>query len=125
MGAEVMFYPTAIGSEPQDPTLDSSAHWQRVMQGHSAANILPVIASNRTGVEEDDGISTTFYGSSFITDHTGEKIAEAGRDEEKVLIASIDLDACAGYRRSWGLFRDRRPELYETIGHNAAGQHPQ
>mgnify|MGYP001827978219 CR=1 FL=1 len=122
MGAEVMFYPTAIGSEYHDLTLDSSAHWQRVMQGHAAANILPVIASNRTGVEEDDGISTTFYGSSFITDHTGEKIAEAGRDEETVLIASIDLEACAAYRRAWGLFRDRRPELYDTILHNAAGQ---
>ncbi|RLQ22180.1 N-carbamoylputrescine amidase [Seongchinamella sediminis] len=121
MGAEAMFYPTAIGSEPQDPGLDSSGHWQRVMQGHAAANILPVIASNRTGVEEDDGISTTFYGSSFITDHSGEKIAEAGRDEEKILVASMDLDDCARYRRAWGLFRDRRPELYGNIGHNACG----
>jgi len=121
LGAEVMFYPTAIGSEPQDAALDSRDHWQRVMQGHAAANLLPVIASNRTGVEVDDGISTTFYGSSFITDHTGEKLAEAGRDEETVLLASIDLDACATYRRSWGLFRDRRPELYEPIGHNACG----
>ncbi len=116
-----MFYPTAIGSEPQDPELDSSAHWQRVMQGHAAANILPVVASNRTGVEEDDGITTRFYGSSFITDHTGEKIAEAGRDEEKILIAEIDLDAAARYRRSWGLFRDRRPELYSPIGKLACG----
>jgi len=91
------------------------------MQGHSAANVLPVIASNRTGVEEDDGITTTFYGSSFITDHTGDKIAEGGRDEEKILVASIDLDACAEYRRSWGLFRDRRPELYGPIAHNACG----
>jgi N-carbamoylputrescine amidase len=91
------------------------------MQGHSAANILPVIASNRIGVEQDDGISTTFYGSSFITDHTGEKIAEAGRDEEKILVASIDLEECASYRRAWGLFRDRRPELYGAIGRNACG----
>lgn len=121
MGAEVMFYPTAIGSEPQDSSLDSSAHWQRVMQGHSAANILPVIAANRTGVEVDDGISTTFYGSSFITDHTGDKIAEAGRDEETILLAEIDLDACQQYRRSWGLFRDRRPELYGAIGKMAGG----
>jgi N-carbamoylputrescine amidase len=121
LGAEAMFYPTAIGSEPQDPALDSSGHWQRVMQGHSAANLLPVIASNRTGVEQDDGISTTFYGSSFITDHTGEKIAEAGRDEEKILIAEIDLDAAAAYRRSWGLFRDRRPELYTPIATLACG----
>jgi N-carbamoylputrescine amidase len=121
MGAEAMFYPTAIGSEPQDPALDSSGHWQRVMQGHAAANLLPVIASNRTGTEEDDGITTTFYGSSFITDHTGGKIAEAGREEEKILLASIDLDEAARYRRNWGLFRDRRPELYGPIGHNACG----
>jgi N-carbamoylputrescine amidase len=121
MGAEVMFYPTAIGSEPQDASLDSSGHWQRVMQGHAAANILPVVASNRTGIEDDDGISTTFYGSSFITNHTGEKIAEAGRDEEKILVASIDLDETATYRRSWGLFRDRRPELYSPIANNACG----
>ena len=121
LGAEAMFYPTAIGSEPQDASLDSSGHWQRVMQGHSAANLLPVIASNRVGVEEDDGISTTFYGSSFITDHTGEKVAEAGPDEETILVASIDLDECANYRRSWGLFRDRRPELYGPIGKTALG----
>ncbi|GAA5317477.1 MAG: N-carbamoylputrescine amidase [Candidatus Pelagadaptatus aseana] len=122
MGAEVMFYPTAIGSEPQDPTLDSSGHWQRVMQGHSAANVMPVIASNRTGVEQDDGITTTFYGSSFITDHTGDKIAEANRTDETILYAEIDLDACAKYRRSWGLFRDRRPELYGPIGTMACAE---
>ncbi len=115
MGAEAMFYPTAIGSEPQDASLDSSGHWQRVMQGHSAANILPVIASNRVGVETDDGIETTFYGSSFITDHTGEKIAEANRADETIIYAEIDLDDCARYRRAWGLFRDRRPELYGAI----------
>lgn len=120
MGAEAMFYPTAIGSEPQDPTLDSSAHWQRVMQGHAAANLLPVIASNRTGVETDDGITTTFYGSSFITDHTGAKIAEANRADETIIYAEIDLDACAEYRQNWGLFRDRRPELYGKINHHAA-----
>lgn len=121
LGAEAMFFPTAIGSEPQDPLLDSSRHWQRVMQGHAAANLLPVIASNRTGTEEDDGITTHFYGSSFITDHTGDKIAEAGREEEKILLASIDLDETASYRRAWGLFRDRRPDLYTAIGHNACG----
>lgn len=119
MGAEVMFYPTAIGSEPQDPELDSSGHWQRVMQGHSAANILPVVAANRTGLEQDDGISTVFYGSSFITDHTGNKIAEASRDQEEIILAAIDLDACQEYRRNWGLFRDRRPELYSPIVHRA------
>ena len=115
LGAEAMFYPTAIGSEPQDTSLDSRDHWQRVMQGHSAANVLPVIASNRTGVEEDDGVSLTFYGSSFITNHTGEKIAEAGRDEEKILVASLDLDECAAPRRAWGFFRDRRPDLYGPL----------
>lgn len=115
LGAEALFYPTAIGSEPQDTGLDSCGHWQRVMQGHSAANILPVVASNRVGVEEDDGISTTFYGSSFITDHTGDKIAAANRSEETILYATIDLDAAAQYRRCWGVFRDRRPELYGAI----------
>ncbi len=113
-GAEAMLYPTAIGSEPQDPTLDSSGHWQRVMAGHAAANIVPVIASNRVGVEEDDGVSTTFYGKSFIADHTGEIVAEAGNDEE-ILVGTFDLDAIATYRRSWGLFRDRRPDLYGPI----------
>lgn len=114
-GAEALFFPTAIGSEPQDPALDSCGHWQRVMQGHAAANLLPVIAANRCGVETDDGITTTFYGSSFITDHTGEKITEAGREEASTLVTSIDLVECARYRRAWGLFRDRRPELYGAI----------
>tara|TARA_R110002110_G_scaffold3754_1_gene19517 strand:- start:41375 stop:42244 length:870 start_codon:yes stop_codon:yes gene_type:complete len=116
MGAEALFYPTAIGSEPQDPTLDSSGHWQRVMQGHAAANIMPVIASNRTGREEDDGVATTFYGSSFIADHTGAMLTTAGRDEEVILTATVDLDACAEYRRSWGVYRDRRPSRYAAIG---------
>lgn len=114
-GAEAIFYPTAIGSEPQDPTLDSRDHWQRTMQGHSAANLVPVIASNRTGVETDDGIETTFYGSSFITDHTGKKLAEAERHEETILYATIDLEQTAQARHSWGLFRDRRPDLYGAI----------
>lgn len=116
LGAEALFFPTAIGSEPQDASLDSSGHWQRVMQGHAAANIMPVIASNRVGTEEDDGVATSFYGSSFITDHTGDKIAEAGRDGESVVIATIDLDESANYRRTWGVFRDRRPEHYAAIG---------
>ncbi len=115
-GAEVIFYPTAIGSEPQDPSLDSRDHWQRTMQGHSAANLVPVIASNRVGVEVDDGIETTFYGSSFITDHTGGKIAEAPREGETIIYAEIDLEATAKARHAWGLFRDRRPELYGNVG---------
>ncbi|GAA5646608.1 N-carbamoylputrescine amidase [Vibrio proteolyticus] len=115
-GAEAIFYPTAIGSEPQDPTLDSRDHWQRTMQGHSAANLVPVIAANRTGVEVDDGIETTFYGSSFITDHTGAKLAEAPRNEEAIIYAEIDLQATAKARHAWGLFRDRRPDLYTSVG---------
>ncbi|HCG9210993.1 TPA: N-carbamoylputrescine amidase [Vibrio parahaemolyticus] len=115
-GAEAIFYPTAIGSEPQDPTLDSRDHWQRTMQGHSAANLVPVIASNRVGIEVDDGIETTFYGSSFITDHTGAKISEAPREGETIIYAEIDLAATAKARHAWGLFRDRRPDLYTSVG---------
>lgn len=114
-GAEAIFYPTAIGSEPQDSTLDSRDHWQRTMQGHSAANMVPVLASNRTGKELDDGIETTFYGSSFITNHMGEKIAEASRDEEEIIYAELDLAESQKARHSWGLFRDRRPELYTDL----------
>lgn len=114
-GAEAIFYPTAIGSEPQDLSLDSRDHWQRTMQGHSAANLVPVIASNRVGVEADDGIETTFYGSSFITDHTGGKLAEAPREGEAIIYAEIDLQETAKARHAWGLFRDRRPELYQDI----------
>ncbi|HAS6443424.1 TPA: N-carbamoylputrescine amidase [Vibrio parahaemolyticus] len=115
-GAEAIFYPTAIGSEPQDPALDSRDHWQRTMQGHSAANLVPVIASNRVGTEVDDGIETTFYGSSFITDHTGAKIAEAPREGETIIYAEIDLATTAKARHAWGLFRDRRPDLYTSVG---------
>ncbi len=115
-GAELLFYPTAIGSEPQDPTIDSAAHWQRVMQGHAAANIMPVIASNRIGTEPGrKGTELTFYGSSFIADQTGEKVAEADRTAETVLTATFDLDGIARQRSNWGLFRDRRPELYTPL----------
>ncbi|EMA7642822.1 N-carbamoylputrescine amidase [Vibrio parahaemolyticus] len=115
-GADAIFYPTAIGTEPQDPTLDSRDHWQRTIQGHSAANLVPVVASNRVGTEVDDGIETTFYGSSFITDHTGAKIAEAPREGETIIYAEIDLAATAKARHAWGLFRDRRPDLYTSVG---------
>lgn len=115
-GAEVLFYPTAIGSEPQDPTIDSAAHWQRVMQGHAAANIMPVIASNRIGTEPGrKGTELTFYGSSFIADQTGNKVAEADRTSEAILTATFDLDGIARQRSNWGLFRDRRPELYTPL----------
>lgn len=115
-GAEILLYPTAIGSEPHDPTLDSSGHWRRVMQGHAAANIMPVVASNRIGVEEGrQGTSLTFYGTSFITGPTGEILAEADRTTQSVITATFDLDAIRHQRAAWGLFRDRRPDLYRSL----------
>jgi len=114
-GAEVLFYPTAIGSEPPDASLDSRDHWQRVMQGHAGANLMPLVASNRIGVERGENSSITFYGSSFIAGPQGEKVVEAGRDKEAVLTATFDLDRLRAARASWGLFRDRRPELYRSI----------
>ena len=110
-GAEVILYPTAIGSEPLDPAYDSSAHWQRVMQGHAGANLTPVVAANRVGVEKGSRYNLTFYGSSFIAGPTGEKTAEANRIDECVITATFDLDAVARMRRGWGLFRDRRTDL--------------
>ena len=115
MGAELLFYPTAIGSEPQDSTLDSRDHWQRVMQGHAGANLAPLVASNRVGREAGVSATTTFYGSSFIAGPTGEKIAEAEREGDAVLVAGFDLDKIRRQRDSWGVFRDRRPELYGAI----------
>lgn len=115
MGAEILLYPTAIGSEPMEPELDSRDHWQRVMQGHAGANIVPVVASNRVGTESGQSCEITFYGSSFITDHLGAKVAEAPRDGEAVLTASFDLDAIREARLAWGVFRDRRPELYDIL----------
>lgn len=115
MGAEALLYPTAIGSEPPpSPPLDSRDHWRRVMQGHAAANMMPVIASNRVGMET---LSTeiTFYGSSFIADQTGALVKEMDRTSEGVITASFDLDAIAQQRHSWGLFRDRRPDLYGAL----------
>jgi N-carbamoylputrescine amidase len=121
-GAELILYPTAIGSEPI-LGCDSMPHWRRCMQGHAAANLVPVIAANRYGTEtvepcrENGGQSSslTFYGSSFMTDETGEIVAEAGRGDERVLIADYDLDQIAEARVSWGIFRDRRPEYYGAI----------
>ena len=112
MGAELLMYPTAIGSEPPNPTWDSSMHWQRVMQGHAGANLMPVIAANRTGREVGVNNEIMFYGSSFIADATGAKVAEADREEETVLTATFDLNAVRAMRLGWGVFRDRRPELY-------------
>lgn len=116
MGAELLFYPTAIGSEPQDPTLDSAGHWQRTMQGHAAANLTPVIASNRIGTEPGrKGTEINFYGSSFIANWDGALLANANRKDEALLTATFDLDEIAKIRRSWGVFRDRRPELYGPL----------
>jgi N-carbamoylputrescine amidase len=115
MGAELLFYPTAIGSEPQDGGIDSKDHWQMCMRGHAASNLIPVIASNRVGVEEDEESKITFYGSSFIAGPQGNMVAEAGRSEETVLIAEFDLDQLEVGRIEWGIFRDRRPDLYKII----------
>ena len=115
MGAEALLYPTAIGSEPQDASLDSRDHWQRCMQGHAAANVMPLIASNRIGTERGQKVEMTFYGSSFIADPTGAKVAEADRGSEAVLTATFDLEAVRAQRHAWGVFRDRRPELYAPI----------
>jgi N-carbamoylputrescine amidase len=114
-GAEVILYPTAIGSEPHDPTWDSSRHWQRVMQGHAGANLVPVVAANRVGIETGRQHTLTFYGTSFIAGPTGEVVVEADRTSETVITAEFDLDAVASLRHGWGVFRDRRPELYEPI----------
>ncbi len=114
-GAEMLLYPTAIGNEPQDPTLDSRDHWRRVMQGHAAANMMPVVASNRVGTEVYQAATMTFYGSSFIAGPQGEIVTDAPRDAPAIISAAFDLDAIAEARRSWGLFRDRRPDLYGSI----------
>ncbi len=115
MGADLLLYPTAIGSEPHDPSLDSRWHWQRTMQGHAAANVMPLVASNRIGTERGQQVEMTFYGHSFIADHTGEVVAQADDRSEQVLTATFDLDAIRRYRHAWGVFRDRRPDLYSPL----------
>lgn len=114
MGAEIIFYPTAIGSEPEIG-LDSKEHWQRVQMGHAATNTVPVVVANRYGEEMGESCSLNFYGSSFITDYTGAKIAEASRDSEEIIYAEFDLEENAKQREYWGLIRDRRAECYESI----------
>ena len=113
-GADILFYPTAIGDEPRSE-FDSSGAWQRVMQGHAAANIVPVVASNRIGFEKIQGQTNGFYGKSFICDHTGLILKEASRDKEEILIAEIDIEKNHLFRRNWGLFRDRRTDLYNEL----------
>lgn len=114
MGAEIIFYPTAIGSEPEIH-LDSKEHWQRVQMGHAATNTVPVVVANRIGEEKGVTCSLNFYGSSFITDYTGAKIAEASRDKEEILYAEFDIEDNQKQRHYWGLIRDRRPEMYKNI----------
>ena len=113
-GAEILLYPTAIGDEPRSK-YDSSGAWQRVMQGHAAANVIPVVASNRIGTETVQGQSNGFYGSSFICDRSGLMLAEASRDKEEVITAEIDLKDNHLFRRNWGIFRDRRVDLYSEL----------
>ena len=125
LGAEMILYPTAIGSEPILNS-DSMPHWRRCMQGHAAANLMPVIAANRIGsekvlpCEENAGLSSElcFYGSSFLTDETGELVQSAGREEETVLVWQYDLDTIGENRLSWGVFRDRRPDMYRLISNS-------
>lgn len=119
-GAELLLYPTAIGSEPPPaPPLDSRRHWQRTQQGHAAANVMPLLAANRWGVERSiqrpDEVFIRFYGSSFIADASGALLAEAGDEDDAVLTASFDLTELAVQRASWGVFRDRRPDLYGSL----------
>ncbi|MGL5975946.1 MAG: nitrilase-related carbon-nitrogen hydrolase, partial [Aeromonas sobria] len=131
-GAELLLYPTAIGSEPGAAHLDSRDHWQLTQRGHAAANIMPVIAANRIGNEvatTDPTLQMAFYGSSFITDHKGALLAEADRTTPGVLVQELDLAAMAEERMSWGIYRDRRPEMYGALlsldGHHSqmAGNH--
>jgi len=114
-GAELLFYPTAIGSEPHNENINSSAHWQRTQQGHAAANLVPLIASNRIGREIQDDFAINFYGASFIADEFGEKVAEADAASETVLVHTFDLEMTAKHRREWGVYRDRRIDLYEPL----------
>jgi len=111
MGADILFFPTAIGSEPHDPTLDTSRLWRRAMIGHSVSNVVPVVAANRIGTEEGQ----RFYGNSFITDERGDFAAEFGAEETGALVASFDLDVVKRHRAAFGFFRDRRPELYSRL----------
>jgi N-carbamoylputrescine amidase len=112
LGAEILFYPTAIGTEPHDGTLDTCGPWRRAMQGHAVSNIMPIVASNRTGIEEGLGDHQSFYGSSFIADHRGDFVGDMNRTDEGVIVNTFDLDFLDTHRAAWGFFRDRRPDLY-------------
>jgi len=129
-GAEVLLYPTAIGDEPQDGSIDSSAHWRTVMLGHAGANVVPLLAANRVGGEgQEDAfgnrVEMSFYGTSFICDHFGSVLADAGGEDGAVLSCDLDLDAARSARAGWGLFRDRRPDLYGAVlSLDGAGRRP-
>jgi N-carbamoylputrescine amidase len=114
-GAELILYPTAIGSEPNGVDTAALRHWQRTQQGHAAANVIPVAAANRIGSEQGKSCDMRFFGSSFLTDHLGEIVAEASEDEREVLVRKVDLAGARRYRDLWNLFRDRRPDLYEPL----------
>ncbi len=111
-GAEVLFYPTAIGSEPYDTSLDTHLQWQRAMQGHAVSNAVPIVAANRIGLEDNEGVKQKFYGHSFIADHRGELVERLGAADEGVLVHTFDLTLVESYRADWGFFRDRRTDLY-------------
>jgi N-carbamoylputrescine amidase len=114
-GAEILFYPTAIGSEPHDKELDTAEPWRRAMVGHAVSNIVPVVGANRTGFEDVTEVGQTFYGSSFVCDHRGDIVNGLGRDDEGVVMGSFDLDYIATHRAAWGFFRDRRTDLYGDL----------
>ena len=114
-GAEILFYPTAIGSEPQDPDLDSRKHWRNVMIGHAAANQIPIVASNRVGIENEKDITIKFYGNSLIIDHIGDIVSQMNEEEEGLRSHFFNIEEIRKYRQSWGNFRDRRPDLYKKI----------
>ena len=124
MGAEALLYPTAIGSEPHDSSLDTRDPWRRAMQGHAVSNVIPVAAANRIGLEPGPGGGQSFYGSSFIADHRGDLVASLDREEEGVLTASFDLDFLHTHRAAWGFFRDRRTDLYEAIAPQKVFERP-
>ena len=124
MGAELLVYPTAIGSEPNKSLWDSRDQWQTVMRGHAAANLVPVLACNRTGRETDDGVTIDFYGSSFLCDHTGAMIASASRDKEEIVIGTVDLEKAYAARDYWGVYHTRRPEMYARMVETPAGPPP-
>jgi N-carbamoylputrescine amidase len=119
LGAEVLMYPTAIGSEPHDSSLDTAAPWQRVMQGHAVANVVPVVAANRIGAEKVTDAGQTFYGHSFVANHRGDLVQSLGATEEGIVSGTFDLDFLNTHRAAWGFFRDRRPDLYQAL---AAGR---